>query len=86
MEDTMPDLLAHFKEERIEIHMFASQWFLTLFATKVVESRITAALYFTHFSGLLVLADVGATHLRLLPGRRLQHYFSNESGAAQDVQ
>lgn len=35
MEDTMPDLLAHMKEQRIEIHMFASQWFLTLFATKV---------------------------------------------------
>ena len=31
----MPDLHQHFREQRIEIHMFASQWFLTLFATKV---------------------------------------------------
>lgn len=35
VEDMMPDLHQHFREQRIEIHMFASQWFLTLFATKV---------------------------------------------------
>jgi hypothetical protein len=35
MEEQLPDLHAHFKELNIETHMYASQWFLTLFATKV---------------------------------------------------
>lgn len=30
----MPDLLAHFEDLGIEVHMFASQWFLTLFTAK----------------------------------------------------
>ena len=34
IEDLLPDLHAHFQELRIETHMFASQWFLTLFAAK----------------------------------------------------
>lgn len=34
MEEHMPDLLAHFEDLGIEVHMFASQWFLTLFTAK----------------------------------------------------
>eukprot|EP00045_Choanoeca_perplexa_P008809 m.82762 g.82762 ORF g.82762 m.82762 type:complete len:989 (+) comp14633_c1_seq1:70-3036(+) len=34
MEEQLPELHAHFKELNIETHMYASQWFLTLFATK----------------------------------------------------
>lgn len=34
IEELLPDLHAHFQELRIETHMFASQWFLTLFAAK----------------------------------------------------
>eukprot|EP00730_Choanoeca_flexa_P003648 TRINITY_DN11466_c2_g2_i4.p1 TRINITY_DN11466_c2_g2~~TRINITY_DN11466_c2_g2_i4.p1 ORF type:complete len:993 (+),score=291.61 TRINITY_DN11466_c2_g2_i4:106-3084(+) len=33
-EEQLPELHAHFKELNIEAHMYASQWFLTLFATK----------------------------------------------------
>ncbi|EDQ92963.1 uncharacterized protein MONBRDRAFT_22245 [Monosiga brevicollis MX1] len=32
--EALPDLYAHMKELRVETHMYASQWFLTLFATK----------------------------------------------------
>ncbi|RWS30027.1 rab GTPase-activating protein 1-like protein [Leptotrombidium deliense] len=34
MEDQMPDLFSHFQEIGVETHMFASQWFLTLFTAK----------------------------------------------------
>ena len=30
----MPDLLRHFQEQGVESHMFASQWFLTLYTAK----------------------------------------------------
>lgn len=34
MEDHMPGLVSHFDDLGIEVHMFASQWFLTLFTAK----------------------------------------------------
>ena len=30
----MPDLHSHLVNERVELHMFASQWFLTLYTAK----------------------------------------------------
>ena len=34
VENMMPDLHAHFQECGLESHMFASQWFLTVFTAK----------------------------------------------------
>lgn len=34
MEEQLPDLCAHFRDQGVEIHMFASQWFLTLYTAK----------------------------------------------------
>ena len=34
IEDQLPDLYKHFKEQHVESHMYASQWFLTLFTAK----------------------------------------------------
>lgn len=34
MEEHLPELYAHFEDLGIEVHMFASQWFLTLFTAK----------------------------------------------------
>ena len=34
VETRIPDLFAHFQEIGLETHMFASQWFLTLFSAK----------------------------------------------------
>jgi hypothetical protein len=34
IEDQLPDLYKHFREQHIESHMYASQWFLTLFTAK----------------------------------------------------
>ena len=33
-QDQIPTLASHFSAERIETHMFASQWFLTLYSSK----------------------------------------------------
>ena len=38
MEEYLPDLAWYLAELGIETHMFASQWFLTLFASKVLSS------------------------------------------------
>jgi len=34
IEENLPDIYAHFLDLNIECHMFASQWFLTLFTAK----------------------------------------------------
>lgn len=34
MDDKMPELYSHFIDLNVETHMYASQWFLTLFTTK----------------------------------------------------
>lgn len=34
IEDQLPDLSKHLKEQHVESHMYASQWFLTLFTAK----------------------------------------------------
>ncbi|XP_019866327.2 rab GTPase-activating protein 1-like isoform X3 [Aethina tumida] len=34
MEEQLPPLFAHFKNHNVETHMFASQWFLTLFTAR----------------------------------------------------
>lgn len=34
LQDHLPDLYEHFVEMNLEAHMFASQWFLTLFTAK----------------------------------------------------
>ena len=54
----MPDLHDHFKELGIETHMFASQWFLTLFAAKfplVTAYRVVDVLL---SEGIIVLYQI----------------------------
>ncbi|XP_061490112.1 rab GTPase-activating protein 1-like isoform X4 [Rhineura floridana] len=34
MQEQLPDLYNHFLEQNLEVHMYASQWFLTLFTAK----------------------------------------------------
>ena len=43
-QEHIPDLFEHFKQQGVEMHMFASQWFLTLFAAKVRAARLLARL------------------------------------------
>lgn len=46
VKELLPDLSAHFVANNIEIHMFASQWFLTLFAAKVRRPPVAVGLLF----------------------------------------
>ena len=34
LEEYLPEISAHFKAVNLETHMYASQWFLTVFAAK----------------------------------------------------
>ncbi|XP_048587663.1 rab GTPase-activating protein 1 isoform X2 [Nematostella vectensis] len=34
IEDSMPDLFSHFQHNNVEAHMYASQWFLTMFTAR----------------------------------------------------
>ncbi|KAJ6654679.1 hypothetical protein lerEdw1_006701, partial [Lerista edwardsae] len=34
IQEQLPDLYSHFLEQNLEAHMYASQWFLTLFTAK----------------------------------------------------
>ncbi|KAK3713438.1 hypothetical protein QZH41_012477 [Actinostola sp. cb2023] len=40
IEESMPDLFSHFQHNGIEAHMYASQWFLTLFTAKFPLSMV----------------------------------------------
>lgn len=58
IEELLPDLHEHFKELGIETHMFASQWFLTLFAAKfplVTAYRVVDVLL---SEGIMVLYQI----------------------------
>ena len=50
----MPDLFSHFQYNEIETHMYASQWFLTLFTAKFPLSMVYRImdLFLCHVSGL----------------------------------
>jgi len=40
LQEQLSRLFEHFKENRIETHMFASQWFLTLYTAKFPLSLV----------------------------------------------
>ena len=52
-QDSMPDLFSHFQYNEIETHMYASQWFLTLFTAKFPLSMVYRImdLFLCHVSG-----------------------------------
>ena len=54
----MSELFQHFQTQRIETHMFASQWFLTLYTAKFPLSIVYRILD-------LYLCEVGEKYIRL---------------------
>lgn len=75
IEEMIPDLHAHFKEEGIETHMFASQWFLTMFAAKfplVTAYRVVDVLL---SEGIMVLYQISLGLLKLAKEDILQQDF-----------
>jgi len=59
IQDNLPDLYAHFDDLKVECHMFASQWFLTLFTAKFplyLVFRIMDVFLYEGFNSLFAVA------------------------------
>lgn len=67
IEDSMPDLYSHFQYNDIETHMFASQWFLTLFTAKFPLPMVYCIMDLFLCHGMSVIFQVA---LALLKGSR----------------
>eukprot|EP00051_Salpingoeca_urceolata_P011539 m.143171 g.143171 ORF g.143171 m.143171 type:complete len:1204 (+) comp17160_c0_seq1:293-3904(+) len=64
LEEHMPDLRAHLKEQNVETHMFASQWFLTLFAAKFPLDVVFRIMDMFLAEGLDVLLQISLALLK----------------------
>ncbi|CAF0843427.1 unnamed protein product [Adineta steineri] len=59
IEENLPDIYAHFYDLKVECHMFASQWFLTLFTAKFplyVVFRIMDIFLYEGFNAIFAVA------------------------------
>eukprot|EP00729_Bicosta_minor_P006480 gene6480-261_t len=72
----IPDLFAHFRELNIEVHMFCTQWFLTIFGTKFPLSTAYHVLDVFLSEGPLVLFNIALGLLKL--GKRYLLQFDFE--------
>lgn len=66
IDELLPDLHAHFKAIGVETHMYASQWFLTLFAAKFPLLTVYHVLDVLFSEGLNVLFHVSIGLLKLV--------------------
>ena len=69
LQEVLPDLYQHLQANRIETHMFASQWFLTLYTAKFPLSIVFRILdiYLCEVSHVPMAIDL--VYIRLLPRR-----------------
>lgn len=58
IEDSMPDLHSHFQYNSIETHMYASQWFLTLFTARFPLSMVYCIMDLFLCHGMRVIFQV----------------------------
>lgn len=65
IEDQLPDLYVHFQSQHIEAHMYASQWFLTLFTAKFPLYVVYYILDIFLLDGTPVLFQVAISLLQL---------------------
>jgi len=65
IEDQLPDLYRHFRDQHIESHMYASQWFLTLFTAKFPLYLVFYILDIFLLEGTPVLFQVALSLLQL---------------------
>lgn len=72
MEDKIPDLYNHFVNLGIETHMFASQWFLTLFTAKFPLHVVFYILDYFLLDGLDTIFQVAIALLMLSKEELLQ--------------
>eukprot|EP00117_Sycon_ciliatum_P035215 scpid28342/ scgid26743/ Rab GTPase-activating protein 1; GAP and centrosome-associated protein; Rab6 GTPase-activating protein GAPCenA len=65
LEDAMPDLAQHLAAESVETHMFASQWFLTLYSSKFPLHAVYRILDLFLSEGSDVIFQVGIALLKI---------------------
>ena len=65
MQDQLPDLFDHFLELGLEAHMYASQWFLTLFTAKFPLSMVFHILDLFLCDGIDVIFRVALALLKV---------------------
>ncbi|CAG5128923.1 unnamed protein product [Candidula unifasciata] len=75
MQDQLPDLHEHFLEMGLEVHMFASQWFLTLFTAKFPLHVVFAILDLFLSEGHLIIFTVALALLKSSRKDLLAHDF-----------
>ncbi|KAK7095541.1 rab GTPase-activating protein 1-like isoform X2 [Littorina saxatilis] len=75
IQDQMSDLHGHFVDMGLEIHMFASQWFLTLFTAKFPLHVVFHILDLYLSEGNLVIFSVALSLLKLSRKDLLSHDF-----------
>ncbi|GFS14750.1 rab GTPase-activating protein 1 [Elysia marginata] len=75
MQDQLPDLYDHFVEMGLEIHMFASQWFLTLFTAKFPLHVVFGILDLFLSEGNLTIFCVALALLKSSRKELLSHEF-----------
>ncbi|XP_073241793.1 rab GTPase-activating protein 1-like isoform X1 [Porites lutea] len=64
IEDSMPDLFSHFQYNEIETHMYASQWFLTLFTAKFPLSMVYRIMDLFLCHGMSIIFQVALALLK----------------------
>jgi hypothetical protein len=75
VEKHIPDLFAHFRELGVEVHMFCTQWFLTVYATKFPLCTAYQILDVFLSEGPLVLFNIALGLLKLGKRYLLQYDF-----------
>ncbi|CAF1416598.1 unnamed protein product [Rotaria sp. Silwood1] len=64
IQDNLPDLYAHFDDLKVECHMYASQWFLTLFTAKFPLYLVFRIMDIFLYEGFNVLFGVALALLK----------------------
>ncbi|CAF1287473.1 unnamed protein product [Adineta steineri] len=64
IQDNLPDLYAHFDDLKVECHMYASQWFLTLFTAKFPLYLVFRIMDIFLYEGFNALFGVGLALLK----------------------
>lgn len=59
----MPDLYEHFTQQKLEVHMFASQWFLTLFTARFPLPFVFQCIDLFLLDGINVIFQIAFTLL-----------------------
>jgi hypothetical protein len=77
MRDQLPDLYEHFMNQKLEVHMFASQWFLTLFTARFPLAFVFNVIDFFLLDGINVLFQIAIALLTVCKKELLSKDFES---------